>query len=149
MKKADIFNNIKVLSTRLKLNIMVSKTRLTDAFGELIYAVAIADGMIQPEEIESLKKLLEGHPWAREIQWSFDYELKNKPSLNESYLKALETLKENGPFEDYNYLVEIIEKIAAASAGVEKSEKTVIDSFQKSLRAHFLEFLDENGLLIR
>ena len=128
---------------------MVSKTRLIDAFGELIYAVAIADGMIQPEEIKSLEKMLKGHPWASEIQWSFDYEMKNKNSLKDSYQKALETLKENGPFRDYHYLVEIIEKIAEASGGTDKSEKIVIDGFQKSLRDHFLEFLDENGLLTK
>ncbi len=128
---------------------MVSETRLFDAFGELIYAVAISDGMIQPEEIKTLEELLKGHPWASEIQWSFDYELKNNKSLKDSYEKALETLKENGPFKDYHYLVDIIEKIAASSERVEKNEKTVIDSFQKSLRAHFLEFLDENGLLIQ
>ena len=128
---------------------MVSKTRLIDAFGELIYAVAIADGMIQPEEIKSLEKMLKGHPWASEIQWSFNYEMKNKNSLKDSYQKALETLKENGPFRDYHYLVEIIEKIAEASGGTDKSEKIVIDGFQKSLRDHFLEFLDENGLLTK
>ncbi len=126
---------------------MVSKTRLIDAFGELIYAVAIADGMIQPEEIKLLEEVLEGHPWASKIKWSFDYELKNQNNLTDTYLKALNTLKENGPFKDYYYLVEIIEKIAKASDGVDKEEKTVIDSFQKSLREHFLEFLDENGLL--
>jgi len=128
---------------------MVSKTRLNDAFGELIYAVAISDGMIQPEEVETLEELLKGHPWANEIQWSFDYELKNKNDLKDSYQKALETLKENGPFEDYNYLVEIIEKIAAKSDGVDKNEKIIIKDFQQSLRDHFLEFLDENGLLIK
>ena len=128
---------------------MVSKTRLNDAFGELIYAVAIADGMVKPEEIKALEDLLNGHPWASEIQWSFNYELKNRHDLKDSYQKALETLKENGPFEDYNYLVEIIEKIAAESDGVDKNEKIIIKDFQQSLRAHFLEFLDENGLLIQ
>ena len=128
---------------------MVSKTRLLDAFGELIYAVAIADGVIQPEEIGTLQKLLEGHPWANEVQWSFDYEMKNKSSLENTYQKALDTLKAHGPFEDYHNLVEIIEKIAASSEGIDKNEKTVITSFQKSLREHFLQFLDENGLLTK
>jgi uncharacterized tellurite resistance protein B-like protein len=128
---------------------MISKTRLTDAFGELIYAVAIADGMVQPEEIKTLEKLLKGHPWASEIKWSFDYEVKNKNALKETYEKALGTLKEHGPFEDYTYLVEVIEKIAAASDGVDQSENRIISEFQTSLREHFLEFLDENGLLIK
>ena len=128
---------------------MVSKTRLIDAFGELIYVVAIADGMVQPEEIKTLEELLKGHPWASEIQWSFDYELKNQNDLQDTFQKALETLKENGPFEDYTYLVEVIEKIAASSDGIDQSENKIISNFQKSLREHFLEFLDENGLLIK
>ena len=128
---------------------MVSKTRLIDAFGELIYAVAIADGMVQTEEIKTLEELLKGHPWASEIQWSFDYELKNKNELKDSYQKALNTLKENGPFEDYTYLVEVIEKIAASSKGIDNDEKSIITDFQTSLREHFLEFLDENGLLVK
>ena len=110
---------------------MVSKTRLLDAFGELIYAVAIADGVIQPEEKGTLEKLLKGHPWADEVQWSFDYEVKNNNSLKDSYQKALDTLKEHGPFEDYHNLVEIIEKIADASKGIDKNEKTVITRFSK------------------
>ena len=128
---------------------MVSKTRLNDAFGELIYAVAIADGMIQPEEIKTIEELLKGHPWASEIKWSFDYELKNKNTLKHTYEKALATLKENGPFKDYTYLVEIIEKLADASDGIDSKENEVILGFQQSLRKHFLDFLDENGLLIQ
>ena len=37
---------------------MVSRTRLNDAFGELIYAIAIADGIVDPEEKEVLHKVL-------------------------------------------------------------------------------------------
>ena len=128
---------------------MVSKTRLMDAFGELIYAVAIADGIVQPEEIQTLEEMLKDHPWASEIKWSFNYELKNENSLKESYEKALQTLKENGPFEEYTYLVEIIEKLAVSSDGIDIQEQKVISNFQHSLRDHFLEFLDENGLLIQ
>ena len=84
---------------------MVSKTRLYDAFGELIYAVAIADGLIQKEEIDVMEQVLEGHPWAKEIKWSFDYERKKNHALRDTYLKALETLKEHGPDPDYTYLV--------------------------------------------
>ena len=126
---------------------MVSKARLLDAYGELIYSVAIADGLIQPEEVEKLKIMLQDHPWAKEIQWSFDYEKKHHHTIRDTYLKALDTFKENGPFEDYYYLVEILEKIAEASGGIQKNEKTVIDSFQTTLRQHFLNFLDENALL--
>lgn len=126
---------------------MVSKSRLLDAFGELIYSVAIADGIVQPEEIETLKEQLKGHPWAREIQWSFDYELKKNHSLKDTYEKALETLKEHGPHEEYAYLVDVIQKIAASSEGIDRTEGRVISNFQQSLRSHFIQYLDEHGLM--
>ncbi|MEM1319473.1 MAG: TerB family tellurite resistance protein [Bacteroidota bacterium] len=125
---------------------MVSKTRLFDAFGELIYAVAISDGMVQQEEIDSLHKILRGHPWAKEIQWSFDYEHRKQNALMETYNKALDTFKEYGPTKEYAYLIEVLEEVAAASDGVEKKEGILISNFQKSLRAHFVEFLDTNQL---
>ena len=37
---------------------MVSKTRLYDAFGELIYTVAIADGIIQEDEVKIIEERL-------------------------------------------------------------------------------------------
>ncbi len=126
---------------------MVSQTRLNDAFGELIYAVAIADGMIQEEEVDTLQKFLLDHPSGKEIQWSFNYERKKGNALMDTYNKALETLKENGPHPDYAYLVEVLEAVANASDGFQRKEGQLISNFQKSLRAHFIKYLDENGLL--
>ncbi len=126
---------------------MVSQTRLNDAFGELIYAVALADGIIQEEEVDTLQKFLLDHPSGKEIQWSFNYERKKGNALMDTYNKALETLKENGPHPDYTYLVEVLEAVANASDGFQRKEGQLISNFQKSLRAHFLEYLDQNGLL--
>ena len=126
---------------------MVSKTRLYDAFGELIYAVALADSMIQEAEISVLEKVLAGHPWSKEIRWSFDYELKRENQLMDTYHKALETLKENGPHADYAYLVEVLEAVAEASDGFHKKEGQIISNLQKSLKSHFIQYLDDNALL--
>ena len=38
---------------------MIGKVELYDAFGELMYAVAKADGLIQNEEIQVLNELVE------------------------------------------------------------------------------------------
>ena len=126
---------------------MVSPTRLNDAFGELIYAVAISDGMIQEAEVETLQKFLAEHPRGKDIQWSFDYERQKGNSLMDTYNKALESLKENGPHPDYAYLVGVLEAVAEANAGFQKREGQLISNFQKSLRAHFLAYLDEHQLL--
>ena len=127
---------------------MVSETRLHDAFGELIYAVALADGMIQPEELGKIKEVLLKHPWGSGIQWSFDYESRKKTDPKEAYEKALDVLKENGPHPEYIFLVDILEQIAAASERVDASERAIIDGFQTSLKEHFLKYLDENNLRI-
>ena len=63
---------------------MVGKTELYDAFGELIYAVAKADGFIQNEEVGKLQELLASHTWGKEIGWSFNYEREKKQDLQSS-----------------------------------------------------------------
>ena len=55
---------------------MADLDKLLEAFGELLYVVAMADGMIQEEEVAALEKVLADHPWASDIKWSFDYERK-------------------------------------------------------------------------
>ena len=127
---------------------MVSQTRLNDAFGELIYVVALADGIIQEQEKETLKKFLSDHPWGKEIQWSFDYEVKNQNQLMVTFEKALDTLKENGPHKEYAYLVVVLEAVAGAENGFQRREGQIISNFQKSLKAHFIQYLDEHNLLI-
>lgn len=124
---------------------MVSKEKLYDAFGELIYAVAKADGLIQVEEKLMLEKILAEHPWASQIHWSFDYESKKDMDPEESYKKALDIFKEHGPDPDYVYLLEILEKVAAASDGIDADEQKVIDSFQSDLYKRFVQDAEKNN----
>lgn len=126
---------------------MVSQARLHDAFGEIIYAVAIADGLIQEEELKLIDEKLAQFSWGEDAKWSFNWERKKETQLKEAYLKALDTLKENGPTKSYYDLINILEEVAKISDGFEKKEGRVISIFNKSLKSHFLEFLDENGLV--
>jgi len=126
---------------------MGSETRLYDAFGEIIYVVAIADGMIQDEEIKVIEEQLSKYSWGENAKWSFNYERKNETQLKEAYLKSLTTLKDYGPHEGYYDLIKILEEVAKADNDFERKEGRVISIFNKSLRAHFLEYLDENGLM--
>jgi uncharacterized tellurite resistance protein B-like protein len=126
---------------------MISKTRLYDAFGELIYAVALADGLIQQEELDKIDEVLKSHPWGKDVKWSFDYEARKGNNPKDAFNKALDLFKENGPDPDYYNLIDIVEQIAGSSDGVDENEKAVIEGFQTSLKNHFLEFLDENGLM--
>lgn len=122
---------------------MVTKVELYDAFGELVYAVAKADGIIQSEEVETFDKILGNHSWASEIRWSFNYESKKSQPIAEAYKKALAICQDYGPSPEYPYLIELLEKIAAASDGIDASEKALIDNFQRDLLAKFKSDLEK------
>ncbi|MEZ4885371.1 MAG: hypothetical protein R3E32_11635 [Chitinophagales bacterium] len=121
----------------------VNKNRLYDAFGELIYAVAKADGLVQTKELDALHTILSGHPWAKEIQWSFDYENKKNHSVEEAYKKAVDICKENGPDPDYEFLFEVLEEVSKASGKVEMSETDVIEGFTSELKERFIRDIEE------
>ena len=115
----------------------INKEKLYEAFGELIYVVAMADGNIQDEEVAALKKLVSEHPLGADIKWSFDYEAKNEANVKDTYQKVLNTCQAFGPTEDYLLLIDLLEKVAAASAGIEEKEQQVINDFQTDLIARF------------
>lgn len=115
-----------------------SKEKLYDALGELIYAVAKADGLIQESETKKLGELLMAHPWSREIRWSFDYEQRKEIDVAEAYSKALETCKAYGPSEEYAFLFEVMQRIAEASHGVDTNEIELMLRFQRELKEYFL-----------
>lgn len=48
-----------------------SPEKLYEAFGELLYVIAMADGLIQENEITALEQVLAENPWAADIKWSF------------------------------------------------------------------------------
>jgi uncharacterized tellurite resistance protein B-like protein len=120
---------------------MISKERLIDAFGELIYAVALADGVIQPAETETLHRILSDHPWAKKIEWSFSYEQTKQTSLEEAYDKALQAFKDYGPAPEYQYLIELLQEMALAAEGIHRNEEKVMNSFREDLIAKFQEDL--------
>ncbi len=112
---------------------MVTKVELYDAFGELIYALAKADGVIQADEISALDKILGDHSWANEIKWSFNYEKGKDKSLQEAYDKALSICKDFGASPDYPFLFEVLDAIAEASEGVHEAEEALIQNFKTEL----------------
>ena len=123
---------------------MINKEKLYEAFGELIYAVAKADGLIQDEEISKLTEILQKHEWAKDVQWSFDYEKGKENSLENVYHKALDTCHQYGPSPEYTSLIEILEEVANASNGIDSHERTIIDNFMNDLKERFIRDLD-NG----
>ena len=115
----------------------INKEKLYEAFGELIYVVAMADGEIQDTEIVALKKIVNEHLLGADIKWSFDYEARNKMNTADTYQKVLNTCQAYGPTEEYLLLIDLLEKVAAASAGIDEKEQQVINDFQADLIARF------------
>jgi len=87
---------------------MNNQEKLFEAFGELLYVMAMADGMIQESERRVIQNRLKGHKWAKDIQWSFDYEVKKENNLDDLYKKVVFYCEEHGPDEEYAFFVEML-----------------------------------------
>ncbi len=122
---------------------MENLDKLYDAFGELVYVVAMADGIIQDEEYEALEKILKGHPWAKEIKWSFDYEREHQNPVDILYKRVIDICYESGPREEYQYLLEMLNTVAASSNGIDENESRIINKFTSELTNRFKSDLDK------
>ena len=76
---------------------MADKECLYEALRELIYVVAMADGVVQKEEMKVLTTIPEGHSWSENIQWSFDYEQNKGHNIEALYQKVINTCDNYGP----------------------------------------------------
>jgi len=124
---------------------MKDKEKLFETLGELLYAVALADGVIQPSETARLREIVEHHPWGKQIQWSFDYEYRKRHTFDEVYKKAISYCHSYGPAPEYDEFVELIALVADASEGIDRHEELVISNFSKHLVERFKEDL-KSGL---
>lgn len=120
-----------------------NQEKLYEAFGELLYVVAMADGMIQEEEIETLENVLLEHPWAASIKWSFDYERRKSSSIDEVYAKVLDYCKFRGPHPEYQQMIAVMQAVAEASSGVDEDEKNIIDGFIFTLTNQFKKDIEK------
>lgn len=116
---------------------MSTNTELYDAFGELIYVLAKADGEIQPEEKATLEHILQSHPWSKEILWSFNYESGKDNDVEDTYQKMLQKCIEVGPNPEYEFMIEVLEAVAKSSIELDEQERAVIDRFKSDLTSGF------------
>ncbi len=121
---------------------MKDKEKLYETLGELLYAVALADGVVQDSETERLEEIIRHHPWGKEIKWSFDYEARVKKPLEEVYKKAINYCHSYGPTAEYVEFVELLTLVADASEGIDHHEELVISNFSKHLVERFKADLD-------
>ncbi len=122
---------------------MGKKEKLFEAFGELIYVVAMADGIIKNEEVEALDDILKSHPNAQEIKWSFDYEVGKENSIERTYEKVLHYCHQYGPDPEYQNLIDIMEAVAKSGKKKSKNEQAVINKFAYELTERFKADIDK------
>ena len=117
---------------------MVNKEKLYESFGELIYAVAMADGEVQEEEKQELISWVKGYNWGDQVLWSFNYEESRKQEVKSAYDKAFSVMEEHGPFPEFYEFMDLLDKVAAASDGIDQEERKLIDRFRSELQESFM-----------
>jgi len=123
---------------------MVSHEKLYDAFGELIYAVAKADGEVQEVEITALNNLTKNFAGKYNIDFSFNYNLSKNKSVETAFKDAVQVCKANGPDPEYTLLLNIMVEVAKAFMGIVPNEKIILDNFVDELRTKFINEMTNN-----
>jgi len=121
---------------------MKNTEKLIEAFGELIYVVAMADGSIQSAELKVIENKLATHKWGEDIKWSFDYEVKKNASIEDLYKKVITYCEMHGPDPEYQFLLDLVEEVAFVSNGIDQNEKEVMDGFVHDLTEKFRADID-------
>ncbi|MFK7807275.1 MAG: TerB family tellurite resistance protein [Saprospiraceae bacterium] len=126
---------------------MKNTEKLYESFGELLYVMAMADGGIQASELAVITEQLARHPWGEDIQWSFNYEVKKQRDLELLYDRVISYCEDHGPDKEYDFLIKLLDDVAAANEGVEEEEQAVVDGFVNDLTKKFKEDIDriQNG----
>jgi len=122
---------------------MANKEKVFEAFGELLYAVARAEGKVRKDTSEQLEALLEKYTWASDAIWSFKYEKKRKNTFEETYEHAIDTFVAQGPMAEYETFFELLDELSEESHQLLGSRgKKILINFKRRLNRKFLENKD-------
>ena len=122
------------------------KEKLYGTLGELIYAVAKADGLIQESESRLLNEIVRDHAWKETILWSFNYEVKKDNDPEEVYKKVINNCQTYGPSPEYLEFIDVITQVADVSDGIDEQEEKVIRSFSSDLIERFKKDIRSIGV---
>jgi hypothetical protein len=97
-------------------SIMDKKEELYDSFAELIYSVAMADGVIDEEEIAEIKRLTGTHPLGGKIEHLItNTQPGEEISIVQSYKSTLNLCKTIGNDNEYAFLISVLEDFSKVS----------------------------------
>lgn len=103
-----------------------------DAFARMIYAIIIADGVIDKEE----KRIIESKVKGKEVEKFLDaYISSNEEHLIiESYQNLLHACRDYGPTAEYSDLIDILNNIKSVSAVIDEDDAEILDSIISNLK---------------
>jgi uncharacterized tellurite resistance protein B-like protein len=122
----------------------MAKENIHIAMGSLAYAIAMADGEVQVEEKEQIRKLAQkefeltdsAHEW---ISKMFDKMEKDKVSVDDAYNYAIDTLESNRYDYDFDESVKkqcisFMQKVAEAFDETSNDERSVLNRFMEDIQ---------------
>lgn len=116
------------------MTISHSKEQLYQSFAELIYAVAMADGILMAAERKAIKQILGDHAMMPYIDNLFDATNKHSISIVSAYYKVRQYIKENKPDPEFSFLVQVLEALSKLSEGVADEEENLVEDFVLDLK---------------
>ncbi|UXP30757.1 hypothetical protein N6H18_10375 [Reichenbachiella agarivorans] len=105
-----------------------------DVFGKILYALAMADGAIQEQEIKELEKIVEQDKWAHRIKLSFDRAMRLEMDPKIVFFKNMRILQTLKYDQHMPYFVNLMERMASAYNGIIPAERDMISRFQDHFR---------------
>ncbi|MCV9385864.1 hypothetical protein [Reichenbachiella ulvae] len=106
---------------------------LLDTFGKILYAVAKSDGEVQEEELAVVRKVIDDHEWAQELELSFEVERELDSDADGIFEEAMSVFCRYDVRSHYEQFIDLLEKVAEAHDGVVQEEKVLIDKFKTHL----------------
>ena len=110
------------------------KTKLYSSFAALIYAVTMADGIIQKEEMSIIRRVIGDHPMMTHINSYFESG-DRKISIVKAYYDVLSFIKENKPDPEFAFLLKILEELSKQSEGVGEEDENLMEEFIEDLKS--------------
>lgn len=111
------------------------KSNLYRSFGDLIYAIAMADGILQDEEKTAIRKIIGEHAMMPYIEQALDRKEKKEISIVSAYYKVMTYIKENKPDPEFHFLLKVLEALSKLSAGVDEDDENLMEDFIADLRS--------------
>jgi tellurite resistance protein len=116
---------------------MRKEEKIYEVLGEMLYVVAMADGVIQVEEKDALQKFFGNHSQGEDVVWSFEYEESHKSSIDDVYNKVIDYCHNYGSSPVYVEFITAMQTIAEAANGIDDNESKIINSFSNDLLERF------------